>query len=357
MGRSSTSLMRSSDERTGVFLRISTFGRFQIDWFDPATSQTTPLPPERLHGQNAGSALGLLKALLSCPDRFATRSWLNEQFWPTSKQKSAEERLNDVVSSLRALLRPKGNTDMFVHFIYGTNGRGAGFRLDTYPQLWCDADAFEWYVKHAMLLDQRQQDSATCWERAYLLAEPGIYLPEQIEDDWSRPRRDYLQGLLRDCVHRWTTLLRKMGRVDEAIMRLRSYWLEHPTDEDALRPLLEMLGDRERFGEAEEYYEKARVALAEDEHVFDRHTLETIEAVRALQIQRTPGTHYAVHLEETHVVEADMSLERGLKTSPGLLSSSLSSLAVSPSSSSPSLDIQHPLSSSSYRYLPYLRNP
>ena len=217
MWRPSTSLVRSPDERTGVFLRISTFGRFQIDWFDPATDHTRSLLLERLHGQNAGSALGLFKALLSCPDRFATRSWLNEQFWPTSKQKSAEERLNDVVSSLRTLLRLEGNTDMFVHFVYGTNGRGAGFRLDAYPHLWCDADAFEWYVKHAMLLDQRQQDSTTCWERAYLLAERGVYLPEQIEEDWTRPRRDYLNGLYRDCVHRWTHLLRHAGYVDEAI--------------------------------------------------------------------------------------------------------------------------------------------
>lgn len=320
MGRPSTNLVHALDERTGVFLRISTLGRFQIDWLDPVTGQATPLPPERLHGQNAGTALGLLKALLSCPDRFATRAWLNEQFWPTSKQKSAEERLNDVVSSLRTLLRPKGNTEMFIHFVYGTNGRGAGYRLESYPHLWCDADAFEWHVKHAMLLDQRGQDSTACWERAFLLAEPGTYLPEQVEDDWTRPRRDYLQGLLRDCVYRWTALLWQMGRGDEAIMRLRSFWLEHLTDEDALRPLLEMLGERERFGEAEEYYEKARRALEEDGHGFDRRTQETIELVRALQVQRAFGTQYTIQIEEARVVEAERALLRPLSTEHALSS-------------------------------------
>jgi DNA-binding SARP family transcriptional activator/tetratricopeptide (TPR) repeat protein len=357
MNGPSTSLARSQNGKTNVFLRISTLGPFQIDWFDPATEQATPLPPGRLQGQNAGSALGLLKALLSSPNRFATRAWLNEQFWPTSKQKSAEERLNDVVSSLRTLLRPVGCTDMLVHFVYGTNGRGAGFRLDAYPHLWCDADAFEWYVKHAMLLDQRGQDSTACWERAFLLGERGIYLPEQIEEDWSRSRRDYLQGLLRDCIHHWTTLLRQKGYVDEAIMRLRSYWLEHPTDEDSLRPLLEMLGQCERFGEAEEYYEKARGALAEDGHVFDRHTQEAIEVVRALQIRRVAGTHYAIRIEEeAHIIEADPLLENGQRMLPPLISSP----------SSPSLATQqlHHLdapqaasSSSHYRYIPYVRNP
>ena len=272
-------------------LRVFTLGRFQLEWFDPHTGQITPVPPERLRGQNAGTALGLFKALLSCPDRFATRSWLNEQFWPTSRHRSAEERLNDVVSSLRTLLRPPGSREMLVHFVYGSSGRGAGYRLDSSPQLWCDADAFEWYVRHALLLDQRGQDSTACWQHAAALAERGIYLPEQIEEDWSRSRRDYLSGLMRDCVHRWTQLLRQMGRVDEAILRLRSYWLTTPTDEDALRLLLEMLGERERFGEAEKWYAKALAMLEEEQQAPDRRTLETIEAVRALQVQRPLLAH------------------------------------------------------------------
>ncbi len=291
------------------WLRIHMLGRFQIDWFYPQSGQVVPLPTQKLHGQNAGAALGLLKALLSCPDRFATRAWLNEQFWPNSRHRRAEERLNDVVSSLRALLRPDDCTEMFVYFVHGTDGRGAGFRLDAYPQLWCDADAFEWYVKHAMLLDQRGQDSTACWERAYLLAERGLYLPEQLYEEWAKQKREYLNGLVRDCIHRWTALLRQMGHVDEAIMRLRAYWLEHLTDEDALRPLLEMLGERERFGEAEECYSKAHVALAEDNHVPDEHTNETIEVVRALQIKRsrltTPSTPFPSRsLDQSDRIEA-----------------------------------------------------
>ncbi|HEU5383745.1 MAG TPA: hypothetical protein VFV38_50745 [Ktedonobacteraceae bacterium] len=245
-----------------------------------------PMPAERLQGPRAGIALGVLKALSSCPDRFATRSWLNEQFWPTSRQKAAEERLTDVVSCLRTLLRPEGCTEMFVHFVYGTNGRGAGFRLDGYPHLWCDADAFEWYVKHALLLDQRGQNSTACWERAYLLAERGVYLPEQLYEEWAKERRDSLSGLLRDCVHRWTHLLRQAGYVEEAIMRLRSYWLTHLTDEDALCPLIEMLGERERFQEAEACYTRAQATLAEEKYALDDHTNKAMEAVRALKVRR-----------------------------------------------------------------------
>ena len=288
---SSSSLPTDGSGNT-PWLRIYTFGRFQIDRVDPYSGQMTPLPAEKLRGQNAANALGLLKALLCCPDRFATRAWLLEQFWPNSRQKSAEERLTDVVSSLRGLLRPANSPAMFVHFVHGTNGRGAGFRLDGNPYLWCDADAFEWYVKHAILLDQRGQDSTACWERASMLAQRGMYLPEHVEEDWSRQRRDYLQGMLRDCMHRWIHLLRQMGQIDEAILRLRSYWVEHLTDEDALCPLLEMLGEQERFREAEECYTKTQAMLAGDGYEPDNHTKETIEAVRALKIQRPAQNNF-----------------------------------------------------------------
>lgn len=292
------------------WLRIHTLGRFQIDWVDPLSGKITPLPAKKLRGQNAATAFGLLKALLGCPDRFATRAWLNEQFWPTSRQRSAEERLTDVVSSLRALLRPEGCTAMFVHFVYGSDGRGAGFRLDAYPQLWCDADAFEWYAKHALLLEQRGQDSTACWEQAFALSERGTYLPEQVYEEWSRSKRDYLAGLTHDCVHRWIGLLRQMGQVDEAMLRLRSYWLEHLTDEDALRPLLELLGERERFSEAEEYYAKTKAALAEDHHMPDDRTNETIEAVRALRIQRPSLQHRSLQtfLQDNQRNEKTVSL-------------------------------------------------
>ncbi len=322
------------------WFRIATLGRFQIEWVYPQRGEVIPLPAERLHGQNAGTALGLLKALLSCPDRFATRSWLNEQFWPNSRQKSAEERLTDVVSSLRGILRPPGRSEMMVHFVYGVNGRGAGFRLDGYPQVWCDADALEWYVKHALLLEQRGHDATACWERAYQLAERGMYLPEQMYEEWARQKRDYLTGFVRDCVHRWTALLRQMGQIDEAILRLRSYWLTHLTDEDALRPLLEMLGERERFGEAEACYAQAQAALAEDDHLPDDRTNDTMETVRALKIQRPQSirvSHFSLRQNSENTASAPLLNAPPL---PSLKSQS-GSLSVSASPMIEAMTIPH----------------
>jgi DNA-binding SARP family transcriptional activator len=289
-------------------LRVFTFGPFRIEWIDPSTGQATPLPAERLHGRGAAPSLALLKALLGRPDRFATRDWIMDQFWPESKRRSAEERLDDVASSLRALLRPEGSSAKLVQYVYGSDGRGAGYRLAGYPQVWCDTDAFVWYVEHASLLDRMGQDSSACWQRAYELAARGMYLPEHLYEDWARARRETLEGLLRDCVLRWSQLLRQAGHVDEAIRRLRTYWEERPTDEDALRLLLELLGERERFGEAEACYATAEAALAEDGHQPDPRTREMIEVVRALQIRRSIQTEKTRSVEAIPIVKENVAV-------------------------------------------------
>jgi DNA-binding SARP family transcriptional activator len=274
-----------------VSLRIYTLGAFCIEWVDPITGQATPLPVERLHGRGAAPSLALLKALLGRPDRFATRDWIMDQFWPESKRRSAEERLDDVASSLRVLLRPEGSSAKLVQYVYGSDGHGAGYRLAGHPQIWCDADAFVWYVEHASLLDRMGQNSSACWQRAYELAARGMYLPEHLYDEWARVRRETLEGLLRDCVQRWSSLLWQTGHGDEAIRRLRMYWEVHPTDEDALRPLLKMLGERERYQEAEACYARAQAALREDGVEPDARTQDMVEYVRALTVsQRQAST-------------------------------------------------------------------
>jgi hypothetical protein len=48
-------------------LRIYVLGTLDIQWYD------RPIPKERLRGRRAAPALGLLKAFISQPDRFALR--------------------------------------------------------------------------------------------------------------------------------------------------------------------------------------------------------------------------------------------------------------------------------------------
>ncbi len=270
-----------------TLLRISTFGPFGIEW----VGQGIPFPPERLQGRGAAPALGLFKALLCQPDRFALRDWLMEQFWPESPRSKAEERLDDVASGLRGLLRPPESAAKILHFVYGSNGKGSGYRLEGYPQIWVDAEAFVWYVEHAALMDRFGQDSLSIWEHAYRLASRGIFLPEEGYSDWAQPRREALEGSYRQCTHRLAHLLQEAGAHEEAMLRLRTYWQQHPTDEDALRPLLELLGALEHYQEAEQYYQQAHEALQQEGGEPDRRTQDMIEYVRTRPIQRERTGH------------------------------------------------------------------
>ena len=71
------------------------------------------------------------------------------------------------------------------------------------------------------------------WERAYELAKRGPYLPEEQEQlsAWAWSLRNLLLGNFRQCVLRSAYLLQETGAYQEALLRLRTFWLTHPTDE------------------------------------------------------------------------------------------------------------------------------
>ncbi len=308
----------ADDKNQGVcFLRIFVLGCLDIQWVGTDGS----FPKERLQGRGAAPALGLLKACLSQPDRFALRDWLMEQFWPKSPLSQAHERLDDVASGLRGLLRPPGSTAKILHFVYGKDGKGNGYRLEGYPQIWVDADAFEWYVQQAARLDRFGHNSLSLWEQAYQLGSRGEFMPDERYSDWAQPRREQMSGLYRQCVRRVVQCFREIGAYEVALLRLRSYWHEHKTDEDALRPLLEMLGERERYQEAEAYYEQARGAVKLEGRDLDEKTQDMMEYLRARLIQRERAAQQAVsamtYVYPIHRVQGNILYQLSSPFSPG----------------------------------------
>lgn len=278
--------------------QVYTLGGFRVEWVHPHTSQAQLLPAERMQGRGAAPAFGLLKALLSRPNRFATRDWLLEQFWPDSTTRSAGDRLDDVASALRGLLRPEGNQDKILHFVYGTDGRGNGYQLDAYPYLWCDADALTWNVQQAVRMERYGDDSLPFWQRAYELATCGVYLAEEVYSDWPKSRRAETTGHLRQAVHALSRLyLERYGKAgeEEALLVLRSYWQHYQTDEDALRQLMELLGKRERFQEALAYYKQLEEVLVEEESEPDERTKDLAEYMRTKHIQRIPRCENSIN--------------------------------------------------------------
>jgi tetratricopeptide (TPR) repeat protein len=223
-------------------------------------------------------------------------------------------RLDNVVWLLRSILLPalKQNnhlerTDLeqlssrLVTFVRAGKQSGAGYQLADYPLIWIDTDAIAWYVEQGTLYESFADDSLPFWEQAYTLASRGIYLAEETYSDWVQDKRNEVQGYLRQSVQvlyrQYLNRFDKQGE-ERAILLLRRYILTHPTEEDALRPLMELLGKRECFQEALEYYQRLCESLKDEGHQPDARTQKIERYVRNKQIQRERLQPEAVNEQE-----------------------------------------------------------
>jgi len=295
------------DRASPTHIRIYTFGPLHIEWVDQRRGYAHAIPEQNLCIKDATTALWLLKLLLSQPHRFALRDEIMEHFWPEVSSTAAAKRLDNVVYALRKLLRPPGSTHVLL-LRQGTPANGNGYQLAAYPHIWVDADAFSWSVEQAARLERFGEEALSLWESASHLAARGTYLAEERYSEWAMQRRARLEGQHRQCIHRLAALYRQHGHHALAELRLHTYWQTHPTDEDVLRPLLELLGEQERYQEAEACYQQALEALQEEGRDPDARTQEIAEYLRAKQImrQRARGEHSA--LEHAAIIGQEPSL-------------------------------------------------
>lgn len=161
--------------------------------------------------------------------------------------------------------------------------------MDTVPLIWLDHEALAWNVEQAIRMERFGDNPLPFWQRAYELAKRGEYLPDEIYGEWASARREEIAGLLRQSVQALARLYAEKqdkASEEEALLLLRSYWNDHPRDEDALRPLMELLGKRDCYQEALHYYAKLCALLEEDGQQPDPHTQDIATYLRTKQIQR-----------------------------------------------------------------------
>jgi DNA-binding SARP family transcriptional activator len=284
---------------TFPLLRIWLCGPFRMEWIDPTTGQVLPATDPTTGGRDRAAAISLLALLLCQPNRQAHRDWVMEQFWPESSRSVAVHRLENIFSCLRKLLRPPSGGESLVHSTSGKKTSGPSYCLDAYPKLWVDLDALIWNVEQAARMERFGDDALPFWQRAFDLFKAGPFLaddPYEPYAAWVKERRSQLEGYGRQCVHALSRLyLATYGEAGKAetLLLLRTYWQQYKTDEDALRPILELLGEQERYQEAEEYYQQLVVALAELEpdeegqpRAPDARTHDIREYLLTKQIQR-----------------------------------------------------------------------
>src|SRR5579875_2944686 len=251
--------------REGIpLIRLFACGPFTIEVLheapagDPAQARYVPLPPERLHGRGPAPALTFLKLLTSQKDRYAPKDWLIEHLHG-DEYLITPRRLENIVSFVRHLLSLPDGVKPFgmLRYVRASHESGDGYRLAPYPLIWLDVEALAFHVRQACLLERFGDDALPSWERAYQLASRGTYLSEEPYSEWAEARREEVEGHLRQCVHALARLwLARYGAAgeEEVLRRLRTYWQQHPTDEDVLCPLLELLARRQCYQEGLEYY-------------------------------------------------------------------------------------------------------
>jgi DNA-binding SARP family transcriptional activator len=271
-----------------TLLRISTLGPFSIEYRDPHTRAFMPLPKEKWHGKGATPALSLLKLLISQPHRYAPQDWILEQFWPETEVVKAESRLHDASYFLRSLLHPfTSEQDPFFWYVRHTKTGGGGYRLAQHPLIWIDADAFTWYMAAAALHERMGDDPFPFLEKAYHLGARGTFLVEEVYSQWAQARRQELDGAFRLCVHQLGGHSLEKRDFIQAETFVRSYWVNHMTDEDALRLLMNILGEQGRYQEAYACYEQTREQREQAEESIDPRTHDLAQYWRTKPLSRS----------------------------------------------------------------------
>lgn len=270
-------------------VRIWLCGPFQVEWRDPDTEATHLMVAQDLHGSDVGRAFSLLKLLLCQPGRQASRDWILEQFWPEQSRDGAIHRLETIASALRTLLLPASGDESLLSSIRSKQN-GLVYTLSAYPQFWVDSDAIIWNAEQAARMERFGHDSLPFWQRAFDLLKRGPFLADEPYAEWVKEHREKLEGYRRDCVYALSKLYlaryAEAGKA-EAILLLRTYWQAHKTDEDALRPLIELLGEQERYQEAEEYYQQCVLVLQEEGHTPDHRTKDLHDFLHVKSLRRS----------------------------------------------------------------------
>jgi hypothetical protein len=280
-------------------IRVTTCGLLFIEIIeevistDPPLARYTSLTPELLRGRGMVPALSMLKLLLSRHARFAPSDWLREQYCH-DREVFSSVRLDTLAWQLRNLLCPPAYAEIRKQVVAHTRSSirsVSGFQLAAFPLIWVDSEALAWHVEQAERMERFGDNGLPFWERAYTLAKRGEYLPDEVYSPWSSFRRGEIAGMLRQSVQALARLSpAQYGAAgeEEALFLLTRYWLEHRRDEDLLRPLMELLGRRECFQQALEYYEQLCRLLAEDQCQPDPRTQDVAAHLRLKQIQRPP---------------------------------------------------------------------
>jgi hypothetical protein len=267
-------------------------------------AQYTPITSHHLIGRGAVPAQTMMKILLRVLGRYSSIDWMREYWYPDGRE--APVRLDTTASYVRTLLTPpylQGEERehfrrLVLHYEYSSLDSGNGYRLGAYPLIWVDVDALDWNIAQACRMELGGDEALPYWQRAYDLAMAGEYLSEEAFTDWTEARRMAVRGALRQSVHalsRRSIMQYGTQGQAEAMRILQHYLSEYPTDEDALRVLMELFGIQERFQEAEAWFQRTKRSVEADGGKLDARTLDVWGYLKGKEIHRRLRDQFPLH--------------------------------------------------------------
>jgi hypothetical protein len=262
-------------------------------------------------------ALTLLGLLASQPGCIASQDFVSQALRPGRhmaasglpgeeddlEEDRALKRPENLVTQLRRLLYPpvllhlpeseqRALRHRLITRVKASQDSGAAYRLASFPLIWLDVEAMETHARQALTLEHFGDESLGEWQAVFEIGFRGPFLPHERYSDWAQWRRARVYELLWQSVDAQLKAMSQWSdqdAIDEASLRLLlARWQAQPENEDAFRPLAELLGKRERFQQAEEYYARLCEALEQEGRTPHERTEKVMQFVRTRAISRKP---------------------------------------------------------------------
>jgi DNA-binding SARP family transcriptional activator len=247
------------------YFRIHTFGPFHLERLVSTDATEEPCYQEVGQEEWGGrtASMSLLKLLLCCHQRHASKSFLAGTLWPEKEEERARHNLTQAVGRLQKLLRTPSGEELLTETV---SGSGGSLQLAQQSLLWIDADAFELGAKQAALAERqgRCEEALLSWEQAYHVGKAGTFLADDLHCAWTEARRLHLEHVLPRCVQRLAECYLAQARYTEAEDVLHFFWINHLTDEDVAYQLMALYSERGWYQKASRVYERTARALDEE---------------------------------------------------------------------------------------------
>ncbi len=215
-----------------------------------------------VHGQEVTDAAWkrkkarqLLKFVLSRPHHRVLKEEALELFWPESDPTAASINLRSTLHAIRQALEPGGRASDGGAIVADRDTIGLQPGLD----VWVDADTFERLAMEA----QRTARPLPLLEEACALY-AGEYLPEDLYEDWTGPRREALRRTWSELEFQLAQVHVQRGEPQAAVPELQRLLRSDRSDERAAQELMRVLIQLGRRSDAARVFQGLEQALRDD---------------------------------------------------------------------------------------------